>query len=145
MISWLVAAAAAVALAPNSTPYSDDWPPVAYQKDVTVQVEFASRQAMQVSCQRLFGQPPTGSAIEACNTGSKIVMPNPCTFPKEDRYAQLLCHEIGHANGWPSTHGDAPLQVAAQPAGHADVPRIDVSSAAVAPAPVGASALAVDK
>jgi len=42
---------------------------------------------------------------DACETGGRIIAPNPCSFPDTDAYARILCHEIGHANGWPSTHG----------------------------------------
>jgi hypothetical protein len=42
----------------------------------------------------------------ACASGRRITMPNPCDYPAGDEYAALLCHELGHLNGWPATHGD---------------------------------------
>jgi hypothetical protein len=43
---------------------------------------------------------------EACSFGppNEIYMPNPCSFPPSDDYARLMCHEIGHLNGWPDNH-----------------------------------------
>lgn len=32
-----------------------------------------------------------------------IILPNPCDWPAET-YAQLFCHEKGHALGWPANH-----------------------------------------
>jgi antirestriction protein ArdC len=49
----------------------------------------------------------------ACATGERLVLPNPCAFGSNDRYAALLCHELGHANGWPPTHGDFPVAATA--------------------------------
>jgi antirestriction protein ArdC len=46
-------------------------------------------------------------------------MPNPCAFPDSDAYAHLLCHELGHANGWPPTHGDFGESEAAAPSANA--------------------------
>lgn len=41
--------------------------------------------------------PPT---TLACSPASiYVVMPNPCEFPG-DLYAELLCHEKAHVNGW---------------------------------------------
>ena len=38
-------------------------------------------------------------------SGGRVIAPNPCSYPETDLYARILCHEIGHANGWPATHG----------------------------------------
>lgn len=35
-----------------------------------------------------------------------MAAPNPCLLANRDLYAAILCHELGHANGWPKTHGD---------------------------------------
>jgi hypothetical protein len=35
-----------------------------------------------------------------------IVVPNPCLAAGGDLYAAILCHELGHVNGWPKEHGD---------------------------------------
>jgi hypothetical protein len=98
----------AAALAVHSTPFSDGRPPSAFQHDATVTVEFAGQQKIDDTCHPLFGAPPKGMRTMACDTGKKVLMPNPCTYPESDRYAHLLCHELGHVNGWPPTHGDFP-------------------------------------
>ena len=109
----VLAAAAAVALPPNSTPYSDGRPPARYQGGATVMLQTTDQAGINSTCQALFGAPPAGMKMNACNTGERIVMPNPCDYPNE-AYAKLLCHELGHANGWPMTHGDDPALAAAE-------------------------------
>lgn len=37
-----------------------------------------------------------------CTVGSTIYVPNPCRW--RDPYATLLCHEMGHVNGWSAFH-----------------------------------------
>lgn len=39
----------------------------------------------------------------SCYTLGRIILPNPCDWPAES-YAQMFCHEKGHALGWPTTH-----------------------------------------
>jgi antirestriction protein ArdC len=34
-----------------------------------------------------------------------LIMPDPCKFPATDNYARLMCHELGHLDGWPGSHG----------------------------------------
>ena len=74
-------------------------------------VQRADQGEIQRVCEAKFGAPPAGMRTNACDTGERMVMPNPCNFPDTDRYAHLLCHELGHANGWPPTHGDFPTPV----------------------------------
>lgn len=40
--------------------------------------------------------------VEACTVfaSDTIIIPNPCRWEKFDPYARLLCHELGHVNGW---------------------------------------------
>jgi hypothetical protein len=103
VLQLLLAAAVAV------TPYSDARPPAALQQNRTVTVEFTGQQRINSVCNSLFGAPPAGMKTNACATGQRLVLPNPCTFGPNDRYAALLCHELGHANGWPPPHGDFPV------------------------------------
>src|SRR5690348_11399041 len=51
------------------------------------------------------GKAPKGYKTLACNQdGTKLIyIPNPCLVPEAsnyDSYAHLLCHEIGHTEGW---------------------------------------------
>lgn len=32
-----------------------------------------------------------------------MILPNACQF-KDDPYARVVCHELGHSNGWPANH-----------------------------------------
>jgi hypothetical protein len=98
-----------IAAAVAATPYSDARPPVTLQQNRTVTVEFAGQGRINSVCHSLFGAPPAGMKTNACATGQRLMLPNPCAFGPSDRYAALLCHELGHANGWPSTHGDFPV------------------------------------
>jgi len=98
--------AAAVGLAPNSSLFDDSRPPERFQKEATVVLEFADQAKIDEVCHPRFGTPPAGMKTDACATGNKIVAPHPCAFAERDRYAHLLCHELGHVNGWPATHGD---------------------------------------
>lgn len=96
----LLAAAALAAAAPQTTSLVDSgYPPVAYQGDTFGIVFFVDDAAS------LCGVPPPGYRILGCHKDGTIVMPNPC---KEEyvgeAYAKLMCHEMGHRNGWPGDH-----------------------------------------
>lgn len=59
------------------------------------------------------GKAPAGYVTLGCEMTVKgipvVVMPNPCTYPEasdEFSYAHLLCHELGHANGWNADHNN---------------------------------------
>jgi hypothetical protein len=105
-------AAASLALAPSSTLYSDSRPPPVFQGDAVSTVEFSNADRVRSTCEDLFGKAPSGMRTRACATGHRLIMPNPCTYPDSDSYAHLMCHELGHVNGWPSTHGDPSATVA---------------------------------
>lgn len=102
----LAALAAAAVLAPNSSLYDDSTPPPRFHGDKRVVVEFTDQRGIDIGCHPRFGPPPAGMKTNGCATGKKIIVPNPCDYAKRDGYAQLLCHELAHMNGWPSTHGE---------------------------------------
>ena len=102
----ILIAAGATALAPNSTIYSEGPPPERFQKAATLTLELSDQAGIDRKCQALFGRLPDGLKANACHTGDRVIMPNPCSFPQTETYARLLCHELGHENGWPATHGD---------------------------------------
>ena len=98
----LVAASvpASAPLAPGSTLYSDGIPPVRFQGDNVAAVIMVADVAPYCG--------KSGRAdkvLIACSSGSTIVVPNPCLTADSDWYARILCHESGHAQGWPNTHG----------------------------------------
>ena len=72
-----------------------DRPPVRYQGDGVAGVVFTTEGGVQSMC------PAVGYAI-GCTVGSTIYVPNPCRW--RDPYATLLCHELGHVNGWSALH-----------------------------------------
>ena len=93
--------AAVLAVAP--TLYSNGRPPERFQQNATVTLEVQDQAGIDRICHPLFGRPPAGRKTDACQTGRRVIAPNPCNFPKE-AYARLLCHELGHANGWSRRH-----------------------------------------
>ena len=88
-----VIAAAAVLTLPGST--WRDRPPVRYQGDAIAGVVFTTEAHVQRMC------PQVRHAV-GCTVGSAIYVPNPCRW--NDPYATLLCHELGHVNGWTANH-----------------------------------------
>ena len=106
MLLTLAALAATAALAPNSTPFTDAKPPARFQREATTVIQVTDQTGINRTCHALFGAPPAGMKTDACFTGERMVLPNPCSFPQTESYARMLCHELGHVNGWPSTHGD---------------------------------------
>jgi hypothetical protein len=99
-------AAAAAALAPNSSLYSDATPPTRFQGGAMVELQLTDQAGVDKACHPRFGEPPAGMKTDACAFGTHIVAPKPCAYAATDQYAHLLCHELGHVNGWPATHGD---------------------------------------
>jgi hypothetical protein len=77
------------------------FPPVGYQGSVSAAVHFMDQAAVAAICEER-GLSLTAACAEI--GGSQIWIENPCDWPG-DSYAQLLCHEIGHINGWPANHG----------------------------------------
>ena len=83
----------------------EDWqPPAEYQRDSFVGVQFGSAATVRTDC----GRTSSGAWAAACEqrNGMRIpllVVPNPCG--RADRYALMLCHELGHSEGWERWHG----------------------------------------
>ena len=110
----VLAVAAAMTAPPKPTPFSNGRPPTRFQGHATVTLQIADQAGIDAICHPLFGRPPAGMRTDGCQTGDRVILPNPCDFP-EDRYATMLCHELGHANGWSRNH-DYDVADAAQPA-----------------------------
>lgn len=75
-------------------------PPQRYQGDNVAVLTFSA--SAPADCAG--GSREFGVTVEACTRGNLVTVPNPCAWPGSDPYAQLLCHELGHVNGWPSNH-----------------------------------------
>lgn len=70
--------------------------PPAFRGPVLIAVQFESAENVEHLC----GMISEGrlSNIEACANEQIIILPDPCGYP--GRYAEVVCHEIGHAHGW---------------------------------------------
>jgi hypothetical protein len=88
----------------GSTYVSDARPPARFQHEARSTVVTVPAAEVDRLC-RPPGEPPVcGARILACTQDGVITAPNPCAF-RGDAYAELLCHEQAHRNGWPGTHG----------------------------------------
>jgi hypothetical protein len=78
-------------------------PPVSRRSDVRVVVEFLAPDAIASACAGAEVAEGTWGEALGCTVmwpgRPTIVLPNPCSFPWDD-YAALVCHEVGHVNGW---------------------------------------------
>lgn len=77
-------------------------PPARYQGAAFALAQFADTATVLRVCGGSAHE--AGVMVEACVRNSVIIAPNPCQWPGSDTYAQLLCHEMGHVNGWPANH-----------------------------------------
>jgi hypothetical protein len=73
-------------------------PPAEYQRSRPVLVEFVTPEAVMLRCMQRGAFLPS----IACADREVITIGNPCAFG--GAYAAILCHELGHANGWPPHH-----------------------------------------
>lgn len=69
-------------------------PPMRMQGDARAVLEAIEPEAIESVC-----GPDTLACMRDVSHSPTVVMPNPCAFPW-DPYAVLLCHELGHVNGW---------------------------------------------
>ena len=90
----------------GATLFSNSAPPERYTRDASLVLSISDQAGIEQTCQPLFGVPPPGRKTLGCTVGDTVTLPNPCTFPETETYARMLCHELGHVNGWPATHGD---------------------------------------
>lgn len=96
--NWLIAVAGAISLMaplPPSHLRFDNAAPVIFADPVTVDLRCGG------------DADNTNGRILACvyRRNSLMIVPNPCAHTEES-YARLMCHELGHVNGWPGNHPD---------------------------------------
>ena len=96
--TMLLAIAAALQLAAHSTLLSEGPPPARYRANTSFVITLVND--IEAAC----GKAPRGYVFLGCTRGRTVYMPNPCTT--RESFARILCHEAGHVNGWPRTHGD---------------------------------------
>jgi hypothetical protein len=71
-------------------------PPRSYRGDVRLTVQFTTARNVESLCGMITGGRLRN--VEACANEQVMILPDPCTYP--GRYAEVVCHEIGHARGW---------------------------------------------
>lgn len=81
-------------------------PPIQDQGDALAVVKFMPAAQMTSYCEKEGVPAGVYASISACTKGSYIALPNPCQWPLREAYAELVCHELGHVNGW--RHEDPP-------------------------------------
>jgi hypothetical protein len=102
---FVVAISLAAALSASAL-FSDAAPPQRYREATSFTLVIADQNRIERTCQPLFGKPGDGQKTLGCTVGKTVTLPNPCDFPETDTYARMVCHELGHINGWPATHDE---------------------------------------
>lgn len=77
-------------------------PPARFQHNTIVPVQFADQSTMGITCAKRGGASMLASM--ACSSTDLMSVPNPCTVANGGWYARMMCHELGHANGWAAGH-----------------------------------------
>ncbi|MGA1344154.1 MAG: hypothetical protein ACO33A_14160 [Hyphomonas sp.] len=100
-----------------------------YRAGTAIRVEFVDAARIGIRCAQRGavdgGRPTLGSV--ACANGSGLSLVNPCSVVDGGWYADLLCHEMGHVNGWPASHpGGSFLKDGRVPSSH--TPPLDQDS-----------------
>tara|TARA_R100000951_G_scaffold13711_2_gene10787 strand:+ start:532 stop:927 length:396 start_codon:yes stop_codon:yes gene_type:complete len=103
MINKTMAIAAALSLAGCNTINSlgIERPPEQYQGPALVEVQFLPTAEVNRQCVEVVGRHMlAGYWLGCAYIEGRIFMPDPCEY--NGYYAQLLCHELGHAQGMPA-------------------------------------------
>lgn len=70
--------------------------PQAFRGPVQITVQFESAANVESLCGMITSGRLHG--VEACANENVMILPDPCAYP--GRYAEVVCHEIGHSHGW---------------------------------------------
>jgi hypothetical protein len=107
LIVWMLCALATVPVQGAVTPnkgtevqgtINSDLPPLKYRGDISTTVAFVND--LNKAC----GEPPKDKRWLGCRRGGIVYMPNPCPTGQVEEYAKIMCHEMGHVNGWTRDH-----------------------------------------
>ena len=71
-------------------------PPRAFRGPVQITVQFTNAENVESLCGMITNGRLHG--VEACANEQVMILPDPCGYP--GRYAEIVCHEAGHALGW---------------------------------------------
>ena len=94
LVLSMTGCATLIALDPVQTP------PPQFRGDVATRIEFVAPERVSIRCIER-GVP---FLANACSDQTLITAPNPCSFAEP--YARIMCHEMGHTNGWDTAHRD---------------------------------------
>lgn len=101
---WALLALLVVAAGVSLSTQDDNWPPPRYQQpDITATIRFTDQATVEKVC----GKAPKGWTTRGCAVSGAITVQDPCSPQyqgKDDSYARLICHELGHLNGWSGDH-----------------------------------------
>lgn len=80
-------------------------PPERFRGNAASVVVFTDRAGIEAICGK--SEPP--NIMLACrrafpNGTPLVVMPNPCLLGESEFFAKIMCHEMGHVNGWTGNH-----------------------------------------
>lgn len=92
--------AAGASAAETTSMIDSGWPPEQFMGDTQVPVIFTS------NVEDICGEADPGYVVLGCAIGNLIILPNPCLVAsyREEGFARLVCHEMGHTSGWPGNH-----------------------------------------
>lgn len=101
LMGLLALLSAALAVAGTTSLIDDGYPPLRYQGEATMVVQYTDD--LEKACGVHL---PKGYKLEACELPSKKnILPNPCADEfLGQSFARLACHEKGHALGWLGNH-----------------------------------------
>ena len=73
-------------------------PPLRFQSVTEAKIAFMPQDQVNWLC----NTKRQANLIQACVIDGTIIAPNPCQ--QRGAYAELLCHEMAHLNGYPAEH-----------------------------------------
>lgn len=69
-----------------------------------IEVEFVQPSRLSARCAERGIVRIGGDGPAACRAGSVLSVANPCRAVQRSWYTEMLCHEMGHVNGWAADH-----------------------------------------
>jgi hypothetical protein len=70
----------------------------------TIAIEFVQPTGLTARCVERGALTGGGEGSAACRVGSLLTVANPCHVAQRSWYTEMLCHEMGHVNGWAANH-----------------------------------------
>lgn len=76
-------------------------PPRRYRENNGAVVQFVSDHELAKVCGR-----EAVACVKTVGMASVVYVLNPCRVLRRDEYSTILCHELGHVNGWTHPTGE---------------------------------------